>query len=87
MDFFHLVLKEESYYLKLIPNGYLFGFDIQKCAIKKTKEKLKEYKNYKLFNKSHENIYKDLKEYTGKISLIVFNLGYLPGSDKKIKTN
>ena len=28
-----------------------------------------------------------LKEYIGKISLITFNLGYLPNGDKKVSTN
>lgn len=74
--------------LEHINNGFLFGFDIQKDAINNTNNLLKEkYTNYKLFNIGHENMYKTLKEYKNKISLIVFNLGYLPNSNKKIKTN
>lgn len=72
-----------------IPKGYLFGFDIQKEAIKKTNKLLKEhsYNNYTLYNTSHEKIYEVLKNYKNKVSLVIFNLGYLPGSNKKIKTN
>ena len=72
-----------------IKQGHLFCYDIQKEAINSTDKLLKDnnYNNYTLFNKSHENIDKDLEKYKGKISLIVFNLGYLPGSDKSIKTN
>ena len=43
--------------------------------------------NVILINKSHEFIDKELKDYAKKISLIVFNLGYLPGGNKKILTN
>ena len=80
---------DSSFILEKIPKGHLFGFDIQKDAIVKTNKLLKEknYNNYTLYNKSHEEIFNILKIYKGKISLIVFNLGYLPGSDKKIKTN
>ena len=39
-----------------------------------------------LFNISHEYMLDTLK-LENKISLIIFNLGYLPNSDKKIKTN
>ncbi len=69
--------------------GYLFGFDIQDIAINNTK-KLLDYNNitnYKLFNVGHENIYNILKDYNKKISLIIFNLGYLPGGNKNITTN
>lgn len=68
-------------------NGKIYGFDIQKKAIKNTRKKLIE-NNYmgrvNLIEDGHENI----KEYTEneKISAILFNLGYLPGSDKKIIT-
>lgn len=70
-------------------NGHVFGFDIQSVAINNTKKLLDENnkKNYTLFNTSHENIDKILNDYTGKISLILFNLGYLPNGDKNITTN
>lgn len=78
--------KDSLFLLNIIKTGYLFGFDIQKEAIHNTKKLLNDYSNYKLYNTGHENMYKTLKEYTGKISLIVFNLGYLPKGNKDITT-
>lgn len=73
----------------LVSKGHVFGFDIQEKAISNTKKLLKENNitNYSLFNESHENIDITLKNYKGKISLILFNLGYLPNGDKNITTN
>ncbi len=79
---------DSQFLLKYIPKGYLFGFDIQETAISNTEKLLNnKYKNYKLLNTGHENMDKILKDYQGKISLIVFNLGYLPKGDKNITTN
>ncbi len=74
---------------KLIPSGFIFGFDIQNSAINNTKKLLNSnnIKNYRLFLEDHKNIKNVLKDYIGKISLINFNLGYLPGGNKKITTN
>lgn len=67
----------------------VFAFDVQKQAIKKTKELLSKnsVNNVLLINDSHEKVDKYLNEYKGKISLFIFNLGYLPGYDKSIMTN
>ena len=69
--------------------GHVFGFDIQDIAINNTKKLLEEnnINNYTLFNTSHENINEVLNQYINKISLILFNLGYLPNGDKIITTN
>lgn len=77
------------YLAKNAKNGFVFGFDIQKIAIDNTIQLLNKnnINNYKLFLDNHININKKLNNYIGKISLIIFNLGFLPGSDKKIKTN
>lgn len=74
---------------KLVPNGYVFGFDIQNTAINNTDNLLKQnnISNYQLFLENHENIDITLKNYKKKISLILFNLGYLPGGNKDIMTN
>lgn len=74
---------------KLVSNGFLFGFDIQKAAIFNTTKVLEEnnIKNYKLFLTSHDQINTVLNDYKGKIKLVLFNLGYLPGGNKKITTN
>lgn len=61
--------------------GFLYGFDLQEEAIDAANKLLKDYKNYKLFLDSHENIDK-----IEKFDLVIYNLGYLPGSDKKITT-
>ncbi|MGM0379768.1 MAG: tRNA (mnm(5)s(2)U34)-methyltransferase [Bacillota bacterium] len=66
-------------------DGFVFGFDIQKDAIKNTEKLLntKGKSNYKLIKDSHEN-FKDYIE--KKVDLVVYNLGYLPGGDKSITT-
>jgi len=73
---------------KMVPNGKVFGFDIQKDAIQKTKKALEKEKltNFELFQIGHEHMIEVLKNYQNKISFIVFNLGYLPGGDKNITT-
>lgn len=79
--------KDSDFILKHIPNGHLFGFDIQKDAIDNTDNLLKDkYTNYTLYNTSHEKIDEVLQEYKNKITLIVFNLGFLPKGDKTITT-
>lgn len=67
----------------------VFAFDIQQIAIQNTKELLSKNSldNVTLINDSHHKIDKYLKIYNGKISLITFNLGYLPGGNKNITTN
>lgn len=63
-------------------NGFVYGFDIQEMAIKNTEKLISEkYNNYKLFLESHENIDK-----IKSCDLIIYNLGYLPGSDKNKMT-
>lgn len=67
----------------------VFSFDVQKKAIENTKKLLDKnaVDNVTLINDSHENIDIVLKKYKNKISLALFNLGYLPGGDKSITTN
>ena len=81
--------NDTLYLSNILSNGTVFGFDIQKCAIFNTERLLKTNKknNYKLFNESHENVNITLKDYKGKISLILFNLGYLPNGNKLVMTN
>ena len=73
----------------IVNKGFVYGFDIQEKAINNTNKLLKNNNitNYKLYNTSHDNIDIVLKDYIGKISLILFNLGYLPNGDKSITTN
>lgn len=59
----------------------VIGIDIQPLAIKRSKEKLKEYNNVELFLDDFNNI-----ENYKYANVIIFNLGFLPGSNRKIKT-
>jgi len=66
--------------------GHVTGFDIQREAIERTNDLLKrdmDYTNYRLINDSHEFISK----YISSLDVCIFNLGYLPQFDKKIKTD
>jgi 16S rRNA C1402 N4-methylase RsmH len=67
-------------------SGHVMAFDIQEQAIERTITLLEtnlSYKNYEVIRDSHELINKYLKE---KIDVALFNLGYLPYSDKKVTT-
>ena len=81
--------KDSLFLSNLVSEGHLFAFDIQKEAINNTNKLLKDNNknNYTLFNCSHEFIGIKLKNYLGKISFIVYNLGYLPNGDDSITTN
>jgi len=60
----------------------VYGFDIQTSALVKAKEKVVK-DNVTLINDDHYNF----ATYVDKVDLFVFNLGWLPGSDKEIKTS
>lgn len=64
-------------------SSYVYAFDIQKDAIDYSKEYLKDYKNIKFINSSHEFIDEYVKE---EVDVCMFNLGYLPKGDKNITT-
>lgn len=60
----------------------LYLYDIQKKAIENTKSLLESYayKNCIYLNKSHD----DLSDIEENIDFAIYNLGYLPGADKKL---
>ncbi len=64
--------------------GKVIGFDIQEKAIKNSQGRMKKegFTNYLFLNESHDKI--DI--YVEEARVIVFNLGYLPGSSKDITT-
>ena len=66
--------------------GRVYAFDIQDQALASTEERLKSTgcpQNYTLILDSHHNV----KKYVDvPIKAGMFNLGYLPGSDKSITT-
>lgn len=76
------------------PDGTLYGFDIQKEAVEMTRKRLSAEKQMSsepkpakckllLFTESHDRMDELIKEAP---SVIMFNLGYLPGGDKEITT-
>ena len=68
------------------PDGHVFAFDVQEQALASTSENLKKAncpENYTLILDSHHNV----KKYVDvPIKAGMFNLGYLPGSDKTVTT-
>lgn len=67
-------------------SGKVFAFDIQDNAIKTTSDKLKEnslINRVNLIKDSHVNLSKYVNS---MVKAVVFNLGYLPNSDRKIVT-
>lgn len=60
------------------------SIDIQPLAIKRSKERLKDTSNTYLYLLDHKDI--DLLN-INNVDLILYNLGFLPGSDKKVTTN
>lgn len=68
------------------PDGHVYAFDIQQQALDSSSKLLEaeaKYKNYTLILDSHANAENHVKE---KICVGMFNLGYLPGGDKRITT-
>lgn len=69
-------------------NGHVIGFDIQEAAIAITHEKIIDADlsdRVTLYHKGHEEIDAVLSPDT-EVSLVVYNLGYLPKGDKAIIT-
>lgn len=67
-------------------SGKVYAFDIQEAAVKSTRESLKRAgcpENYTLICDSHHKALEYIKE---PIKAGMFNLGYLPGGDKRITT-
>ncbi len=67
-------------------SGKVFCFDVQEQAIKNTRDLLERnnlLERVQLYNDNHGEIENYLSE---EVSAVMFNLGYLPGSNKKIIT-
>lgn len=62
---------------------HVHAFDIQETAILSSKNLTKGFDNITYHHASHELITDLIDDYDG----VIFNLGYLPQSDKKITTN
>lgn len=72
------------------PSGKIFGFDIQQAALDSALEKCRQTHTQEclvLIHNSHAAMAAYIPAHLhGKISAIMFNLGYLPGGDKSIIT-
>ena len=73
----------KGYDTLFLANHYkkVIGIDIQELAVKRSKEKTKELSNVEIYLDDFNNIQK-----YNYANLIVFNLGFLPGSNRKVKT-
>jgi len=71
-------------------HGQLFGFDIQAVAIENSSQILSEHgceNRATLFMQSHARMTQFIPDdLHGRINCIMFNLGYLPGTDKSVTT-
>lgn len=70
-------------------NGHVFGFDIQDQAITNTKNRLAQNKsnNATIIKDSHSNFIHHMPvDKLTRLGGAIFNLGYLPGSDKSVIT-
>lgn len=66
--------------------GHVFAFDIQEEALKLTAGRLKEKgfeERVTLIKAGHEEI---TSHVDGPVSVVMYNLGYLPGGSRKVKT-
>lgn len=70
--------------------GRVYGFDVQEEAILSSQSKLEQLglsERAIIFQSGHEQVGKMIPiEHHGKVAAAIFNLGYLPGSDKTIVT-
>jgi predicted methyltransferase len=70
--------------------GQVYGFDIQERAVENTKARLNEHgvgDRAQILMESHAHVKEVISdEKHGMVQAAIFNLGYLPGSDKEIIT-
>ncbi|MGV3662458.1 MAG: class I SAM-dependent methyltransferase [Prosthecobacter sp.] len=68
------------------PGGHVYAFDVQSAALEETRKRVPAEMTT-LFHAGHETLRANLPaEVHGKISAIMFNLGYLPGANKSLIT-
>lgn len=71
---------------ELVPDGKVYGFDIQQAAILSTQQKVSNYENVTLILDGHEKAAQYINKEDLPIDAAIFNLGYLPKGDKHIVT-
>ena len=70
------------------PSGRLYGFDSQQQALAATLAKLDMRTGVALIHASHADMSANIPaQFHGKIRACMFNLGYLPGGDKRLVTH
>ncbi len=71
-------------------NGHVFGFDIQTIALNATSQRLQQHglqQRVTLYHASHADMLDNIPQSAhGHIQALMFNLGYLPGTDKSLIT-
>lgn len=72
------------------PSGRVYAFDVQEEALKNTRRRLEREQapdNVYLLASGHEHMARHLPpEAHGTVAAVMFNLGYLPGSDEQVVT-
>lgn len=74
------------------PGGRVIGFDVQAEALSATRERVESEEpdssaRLRLVHAGHETMASHLDENAlGKVGAVMFNLGYLPGSDHSVTT-
>jgi len=79
---------QDTFFLakKVGPTGRVYSFDIQKAAIDKTYNYLKQQnlgKQVILLRESHDHLTYFVRE---QVNAVMYNLGYLPGGDHSVTT-
>ena len=75
----------------VMPSGKVFAFDVQSAALESTRHRLAEngfgLDDIALIHAGHETLNERLPvELRGRVHAFMFNLGFLPGSDKSLIT-
>ncbi|MEI6537722.1 MAG: class I SAM-dependent methyltransferase [Verrucomicrobiaceae bacterium] len=71
----------------VLPGGKVFAFDLQAAALEKTRTRTEGCEGVVLIHAGHERMEEFLpRELHGGIRAFMFNLGWLPGSDKACTT-
>ena len=76
---------------QVLPGGHVFAFDVQASAVASTRQRLQEHgvaeSDVTVLHAGHETLSERLPAAVqGQLAAVMFNLGYLPGSDKAVIT-
>ena len=74
---------------ELVGDGHVYAFDVQEEAVVATRQRLEEAgmaERVSVIHDSHHTVQTIVADETRPITAAVFNLGYLPGSDKTVTT-